>query len=110
VAFSGLAPWLRSDAEDLLYWANYYRLGPKVLSVYRSQSQQNRLYKAYLEGRSSIPAAPPGRSLHNWGEAFDLQVPNAEDQRWLGEVWEDWGWRWGGRFNDPNHFDSGEAI
>jgi len=110
VAFSGLEPWLQPYAEDLLYWAHYYGLAPRVLSVYRSNRQQNRLYKAYLEGRSTIPAAPPGRSLHNHRQAFDLKVPNAEDQRWLGEVWESWGGRWGGRFNDPNHFDTGEAI
>jgi len=110
VAFSSLAAWLRPYAEDLLWWAHYYRLSPRVVSVFRSNAQQSRLYRAYVEGRSSIPAAPPGRSLHNHGEAFDLSVPNPEDQRWLGEVWESWGGRWGGRFNDPNHFDSGSTI
>jgi len=110
VAFSGLQPWLRPYAEDLLTVANQYRLAPRVVSVYRSITTQNRLYKAYLEGRSNIPAAPPGRSLHNYGEAFDLSVPDPDDQRWLGEVWESWGGRWGGRFNDPNHFDSGSTI
>lgn len=110
MAFSSLQPWLRPYADDLLWVANTYGLGPSVLSVYRSVAQQNRLYKAYLEGRSSTPAAPPGRSLHNYGEAFDLRVQDPWDQQWLGEVWESWGGRWGGRFNDPNHFDSGATI
>jgi len=110
VAFSSLEPWLRPYAEDLLYWANYYGLAPRVISVRRSNFQQARLYDAWISGRSSIPAAPPGRSLHNVGQAFDLKVPNAEDQQWLGEVWESWGGRWGGRFDDPNHFDTGETI
>ena len=110
MAFSGLQPWMRPYAEDLLWVANDNRLGPTILSVYRSNSKQRRLYRAYQSGRSSIPAAPPGRSLHNYGEAFDLKVPNPEDQQWLGEVWESWGGRWGGRFNDPNHFDSGSTI
>ncbi len=110
MAFSGLQPWLRPYAEDLLWVANNYGLGPSVLSVYRSFAHQNRLYKAYLERRSSIPAAPPGRSLHQYGEAFDLRVQDPRDQQWLGEVWESWGGRWGGRFNDPNHFDSGASL
>jgi len=110
VAFSGLAPWLRPYAEDLLWWAHYYRLSPKVLSVFRSSAQQRRLHEDYLAGRRSTPAAAAGRSLHNHGEAFDLKVASPEDQAWLGEVWESWGGRWGGRFNDPNHFDSGSTI
>jgi len=90
--------------------AHQYRLGPRVLSTFRSNRQQATLYNAYISGRSSTVAAPPGRSLHNYGHAFDLKVQYPEDQEWLGEVWEYWGGRWGGRFNDPNHFDSGIPI
>lgn len=101
---------MRPYAEDLLWVAHQYRLGPSVLSVFRSSAEQGRLHAAYLAGRRSTPAAPAGRSLHNYGHAFDLKVQNSEDQEWLGQVWESWGGRWGGRFNDPNHFDSGATI
>jgi len=108
--FSGLEVWLQPFAEDLLYWANYYSLGPRIISVYRSNRTQQRLYNDYISGRRSIPAAPPGRSLHNFRQAFDLAVDDPLDQQWLGEVWESWGGRWGGRFDDPKHFDTGQAI
>lgn len=109
-AFSSLDPGLRPYADDLLWIAHEYGLGPKVLSTFRSNRKQKRLYDAWRSGRSRTVAAPPGGSLHNYGHAFDLQVAWPEDQQWLGEVWESWGGRWGGRFNDPNHFDSGATI
>jgi len=110
VAFSSLEPFLRPYAQGLLAYARKEGMAPRVLSTFRSFRQQDRLYQNYISGRSTIPAAPPGRSLHNFRHAFDLKVSNAEDQAWLGQVWESWGGRWGGRFNDPNHFDSGAAI
>jgi len=109
-AFRSLDPAIRQWAEALLEVAVAYRLGPHVLSTFRSFSEQQRLYEAYLRGESRNPVAPPGRSLHNYGHAFDLQVSTPEGQRWLGEVWEYWGGRWGGRFDDPNHFDTGAVI
>ena len=109
-ALSSLDPNLRPFAKALVDYARQQRMQPRLLSTFRSLRSQDRLYQAYLSGRSTTVAAPPGRSLHNYGHAFDLKVANQDDQAWLGQVWEHWGGRWGGRFNDPNHFDSGATI
>jgi len=99
----------------LVPWAKYlYQLGKQydgrlvVTSSLRSSSKQARLYQAYLSGESKIPAAPPGRSLHEHGLAFDLarlgEDPLADPLlAWLGAVWESWGGKWGG-IRDPVHF------
>ena len=109
-AFSRLDPNLRPWADALFEVARTYGLRPRVLSTFRSFSQQERLYRDWISGRRTTPAAPPGRSLHNFGHAFDLKTNHADSQEWLGQVWEAWGGRWGGRFNDPNHFDTGASI
>jgi len=107
---STLTPELRPWALALYDVALEYGGQPSWLSGFRSIRQQSALYARWTSGRSSIPAAPPGRSLHNYGHAFDLRTRDADFQQWLGEVWEHWGGRWGGRFNDPNHFDTGATI
>lgn len=38
----------------------------------RSSQKQAQLYQAYRAGRSTIPAAPPGRSAHELGLALDF--------------------------------------
>jgi len=109
-AFYGLVPWLRPHANALYRLAESYGDNPRVNSVFRSVREQRNLYEKYLRGESSLPAAAPGRSLHNYGHAFDLTVNTPEAQAWLGAVWESWGGRWGGRFNDDPHFDTGATI
>ena len=108
--FRGLEPWLRPYAKGLFDYAQREGMRPRLLSTDRSLAAQKILYDRYASGRSGIPAAPPGRSLHNYGHAFDLKVTDPDEQAWLGRVWESWGGRWGGRFNDPNHFDTGAVI
>jgi len=110
IELSSLIPDLQPWAAGLYNVALEFRLRPQIISTFRSTEEQGRLYRRYLRGDTNTPAAPPGRSLHNFGHAFDLWVPSREDQRWLGEVWEHWGGRWGGRFNDPLHFDTGANI
>lgn len=34
----------------------------------------------------------------------------ADDLPWLGAVWEAAGGKWGGRFNDPIHFEVTDAM
>ncbi len=102
--FSDLRPEFRPWATWLYRVAEFNRLRPRVTSTYRSFSQQERLYRDYLQGRSRYPAARPGASLHNFGLAFDMVSDNLEG---LGHVWESVGGRWGGRFRDPIHFDTG---
>ncbi len=76
-----------------------------VTSTRRSLDEQRRLYANYLAGRSKYPAAPPGKSTHGLGLAFDLHLePPVYAQ--AGALWERLGLTWGGRFNDPIHFDA----
>jgi len=107
MAFSRLQPWLRPWAKGLFDVATRFRMQPRVVSTFRSNAEQRLLFEKFQRGESMFPAAPPGRSKHNIGEAFDLVVNSPQNQSWLGAVWESWGGRWGGRFGDPNHFDAG---
>lgn len=74
-----------------------------VTSTLRSLDSQRALYQNYLAGCSRFPAAPPGRSAHGRGLAFDLRM-DPPDYSGAGRVWESIGGTWGGRFNDPIHF------
>jgi len=100
--FKGLEPWLIDYAEYLYIVARYNGLRPRVTSVRRSRAKQAELYRRYLAGQSRFPAAPPGRSKHEYGLAFDMPVErNAEA---LGALWSSWGGRWGGA-RDVIHFE-----
>lgn len=57
-----------------------------LTSGYRDEDKQQQLYEDYREGRSRIPAAPPGTSAHGWGLALDFSVgrPYPQDR----EYWE----------------------
>lgn len=100
---------------QLVPWANWiYQLGKSydsrlvVTSSRRSAAKQQRLYDRWRRGESNIPAAPPGRSLHEFGLAFDLARIGKDPLtdpllNWLGQVWEYYGGRHGGR-RDPVHF------
>ncbi len=78
----GLAPSVRSHAEYTLEWARYYGIEVLITSSYRSWNEQQALYTKWLEGRSRWPAAPPGRSAHNWGLAFDSYVEPHHQAAW----------------------------
>lgn len=86
-----------------------------VTSARRSLTEQKRLYNAYISGRSKFPAAKPGSSTHGSGLAFDLNLdgispgkdpPYPWQYQAAGLLWEALGLRWGGRFQDPIHFDA----
>src|SRR5260370_3761125 len=62
-----------------------------VTSTYRSSEEQKRLYQAYRQGRSVLPAAPPGTSLHEYGLAIDLLCPTPEAQAMLAEAAPEYG-------------------
>lgn len=104
--FDSLNPAIRPAAAYLFAVAQANGLFPRVTSTYRSYAQQARLYRRYLSGLSPYPAAPPGRSLHERGLAFDMVVNNAAYYPLLGRLWEQMGGRWGGRFNDEIHFEA----
>lgn len=96
---NGLQPWLRPYAEALMRYAP----GARITSVYRSMSDQARLYAN--RANNPYPVAAPGHSYHNYGRAWDVSAP-AETLNWLGRVWESWGGTWGGRFHDNIHFQA----
>jgi len=48
----------------------------KLNSAVRSTEKQKSLYDDYMSGKSKIPAAPPGTSLHEKGLAVDIQNYN----------------------------------
>lgn len=80
---------------------------PVVTSTLRTRSEQERLYRRFKAGLSRFPAAPPGTSVHESGFAFDMDLLDEGNLRALGELWESFGpgFRWGGRFKDPVHFE-----
>lgn len=95
-SLSGLQPWLRPYAEYLV------RLAPGVVvtSAYRSYSEQLKLW--LNRSRNPYPVAPPGRSKHQLGLAFDLSAPPATLAA-LGAVWRQMGGTWSS--SDAIHFE-----
>jgi D-alanyl-D-alanine carboxypeptidase len=102
--FKGLHPQLIPYAETLVAWMRSMDPSTSVTSVRRSSTEQARLYRRYLAGVSQYPVAPPGRSKHEHGLAFDV-VARPATLAAAGRVWESWGGRWGGRFDDDIHFE-----
>lgn len=109
--FKGLHPALIPFAEYLLLLIRQRDPGARVTSVRRSTSEQGRLWRRWLSGVARYPAAPPGKSKHEgraqtggYSIAFDISA-RKDALEWAGQVWEGWGGRWGGRFNDPIHFE-----
>lgn len=76
-----------------------------VTSVVRSQAKQRKLYNRYITGHSRLPAAPPGHSTHEQHIAWDMMLDPPVYEA-AGRAWERLGGRWGGRFDDPVHFDA----
>ncbi len=100
-----LIPELQQPARDLVDAAGAAGLLPRVTSTVRTYSQQRRLYNRYLAGFSQFPAAPPGRSAHEYGWAFDIVVSPFDALTDVGTYWETLGGVWGGRGRDPVHFE-----
>ena len=103
-----LEPWLVPYARYLYALGKYYDPLLVVTSGFRSPAKQARLYAKWLSGESQIPAAPPGRSLHGYGLAFDLARIGKDPftdplLNWLGSVWVRMGGQYGGQ-RDPVHF------
>jgi len=105
---NGLDPRLQPWAKWLLAVGRTYDSRLVVTSGFRDLSKQARLYQAWKQGSSQIPAAPPGRSLHNYGLAFDLARIGKDPFQdpllhWLGSLWVHVGGSYGGH-QDPVHF------
>jgi len=84
---NGLAPWLRPYAEYLIAQSREARL----TSTFRSYSEQLALWRN--RSKNPYPVAPPGRSYHEHGRAFDLSASPSELTR-LGGIWVAMGGTW----------------
>lgn len=104
-SLDALIPELVAPARSLVDVANRAGVQPRVTSTLRTRSEQARLYRRFQAGASKYPAAPPGRSAHEYGYAFDIVVVGDENLADLGQVWESWGGVWGGANRDPIHFE-----
>jgi D-alanyl-D-alanine carboxypeptidase len=114
-----LSPGFKDLADTLIEAAR--DLDPQfvITSSKRSYLDQLRLYARYqrekLAGHHPLPAAVPGTSLHELGYAVDIARPGVDPREdellaALGEWWESAGMRWGGRFNDPVHFEPSRDV
>lgn len=76
----------------------------RITSVKRSKAQQQELYEAWLRRDPSqpYPAAPPGRSLHEYGLAWDMVTEPYSALSTLGGWWKAVGGSWSA--SDPIHF------
>jgi len=90
-----LQPWLRPYAEWLLSAAPYAGArSVRITSVTRSRGRQRALYNRFLAGRAQFPAAPPGRSHHEYGLAWDMVTEPFSALTTLGGWWNQVGGRW----------------
>lgn len=97
-SLSGLQPWLRPWAEQLV------RIGGqhvRITSVYRSWGEQLKLWLTRY--KNPYPVAPPGRSMHNLGRAWDM-TGDRRVLHYLGAVWKSWGGTWSP--SDEIHFEA----
>lgn len=84
----------------------------EYISGFRSRAHQARLYAAYkARGFQGRPAARPGSSLHETGDAVDFTTwpRSVQNTARVGAIARTLGFRWGGDFStpDPNHIDTG---
>ena len=94
---------LQPYAKALVDLAGRAGVQPRVTSTCRSHAQQQRLYDAFLRGETKYPVAPPGRSAHEFGYAFDMVADTRENLHDLGSVWSQWGGVWSP--SDEVHFE-----
>ena len=105
-----LKPEVRRFADAFIAWLRSVGVPVTVTSTFRNLATQRALYSNYVAGCSRFPAAAPGKSSHGQGRAFDLFLgvdPKEAPQVYqlAGQAWEAIGGTWGGRFNDPIHFE-----
>lgn len=93
----GLQPWLEPWADHLVRYFPELR----ITSVYRSYSEQLALWNN--RHNNPYPVAPPGRSMHGLGRAWDMTGPSASLER-AGLTWRSWGGTWSPR--DSIHFEA----
>lgn len=94
-SLNGLHSSLRPYAQWLVSVAPYAGArSVRITSVTRSRAEQQQLYSNWLAGRSSFPAAPPGRSKHEYGLAWDMVTEPFSALDTLGAWWKEIGGEW----------------
>lgn len=94
-SLNGLNSSLRPFARWLVSVAPYAGArSVRITSVTRSRAEQQQLYSNWLSGRSSFPAAPPGRSKHEFGLAWDMVTEPFSALDTLGAWWKEIGGEW----------------
>ena len=102
-SLSSLEPWLRPYAEWLVSLAPYAGArSVRITSAKRSRARQQQLYNRFKAGRAQFPAAPPGRSLHEYGLAWDMVTEPYSALATLGAWWNQVGGQW--NVSDEIHF------
>ncbi|MFG1417171.1 D-alanyl-D-alanine carboxypeptidase family protein [Xanthobacter sp. V0B-10] len=93
----GINPELQQRFQKMLDGApDYVKNGVRVTSGYRSEDRQRQLWEEALKKYGSAEearkwVAPPGRSQHNKGEAYDLQFDSPEARAWVHEHANEYG-------------------
>jgi len=95
---------MQEPVEWLVRTAAHNGLNPRITSTFRSFAAQKRLHEAYLRGQSEFPAAPPGRSYHQYGRAVDIVLNQDWGYAELGRLWKQMGGRWWP--SDRIHFEA----
>ena len=90
-------------AHALVDAAGAAGLQPRVTSTLRTRAEQTRLYNRYLAGQSQFPAAPPGRSAHEYGYALDMVISPLDEIDAVGAWWIEQGGVW--HSSDRVHFE-----
>jgi len=102
-SLSNLQPWLRPYAEWLVSVApSAGARSVRITSVQRSRARQQALYSRFKSGRAQFPAAPPGRSLHEYALAWDMVTEPFSALTTLGGWWKQLGGSWS--TSDRIHF------
>ena len=104
-SLSQLEPWLTPWARWLVSVAPYAGVrSVRITSVWRSRAKQQALYDNFLAGRAMFPAAPPGRSRHEYGRAWDMVTEPYSALPILGSWWQQVGGTWNS--SDVIHFEA----
>jgi len=102
-SLSSLQPWLQPYARWLVSVApSLGARSVRITSVERSRARQRQLYNRFLAGRAQFPAAPPGRSMHEYALAWDMVTEPFSVLPLLGAYWNRVGGRW--HASDKIHF------
>jgi len=100
---ANLQRWLSPSAIWLVSVAPYAGArSVRVTSVLRSRARQQQLYSLRQRGAHPYPVAPPGRSMHEYGLAWDMVTEPYSALTTLGRWWKEVGGSWSP--TDPIHF------